>query len=113
MVVTENLPFTYLSYQNATPSQGTCNPPVSKCNDPVIWANIESGETATVTINMNANVVGNTDTNSVSVTATETDTKRSNNTGSENTTVQLGADLSFSKLATPDPVIAGNAVFII
>ncbi|MCB1660319.1 MAG: DUF11 domain-containing protein, partial [Pseudomonadales bacterium] len=34
-----------------------------------------------------------------------------NNTVSENTTVQLGADLLFSKLATPDPVIAGNAVF--
>ena len=109
VVVTENLPFTYLSYQNATPSQGTCNPPVSNvmtCN----LGNIEAGETATVTINMNANVVG-TDTNSVSVTATETDTNAANNSVSENTTVQLGADLVFSKLATPDPVIAGNAVF--
>lgn len=109
VVVTENLPFTYLTYQNATPSQGSCGAPVANvmtCN----LGNIEAGETATVTINMNANVVG-TDTNSVSVTATETDTNAANNSVSENTTVQLGADLSFSKLATPDPVIAGNAVF--
>ena len=59
---------------------------------------------------MNAPLVG-TDTNTVSVTATETDTNPANNSVSENTTVQLGADLQFSKLATPDPVIAGNAVF--
>ncbi len=109
VVVTENLPFTYLTYQSATPSQGTCNPPVSNvmtCN----LGNIEAGDTATITIVMNAPLVG-TDTNTVSVTATETDTNLANNSVSENTTVQLGADLQFSKLATPDPVIAGNAVF--
>jgi uncharacterized repeat protein (TIGR01451 family) len=107
VVVTENLPFTYLTYQSATPSQGTCNPPVSNvmtCN----LGNIEAGDTATITIVMNAPLVG-TDTNTVSVTATETDTNLANNSVSENTTVQLGADLQFSKLATPDPVIAGNA----
>ncbi len=109
VVVTENLPFTYLTYQSATPSQGTCNPPVSNvmtCN----LGNIEAGDTATITIVMDAPLVG-TDTNTVSVTATETDTNLANNSVSENTTVQLGADLQFSKLATPDPVIAGNAVF--
>ncbi|MBL0230570.1 MAG: DUF11 domain-containing protein [Moraxellaceae bacterium] len=109
VVVTENLPFTYLTYQSATPSQGTCNPPVSNvmtCN----LGNLEAGASATITIVMDAPIVG-TDTNTVSVTATETDTNLANNSVSENTTVQLGADLSFSKLATPDPVIAGNAVF--
>ena len=109
VVVTENLPHTYLSYISATPSQGTCGVPVSNvmtCN----LNNIEVGSNATIVIVMSADSLG-TDTNSVSVTATETDTNLVNNSVSENTTVQLGADLQFSKLATPDPVIAGNAVF--
>jgi uncharacterized repeat protein (TIGR01451 family) len=109
VVLTENLPHTYLNYISATSSQGSCGAPVAHvmtCN----MGNLEVGATATVTITMSADLLG-TDTNTVSVTATEFDTNTVNNTVSENTTVQLGADLSFSKLATPDPVIAGNAVF--
>jgi uncharacterized repeat protein (TIGR01451 family) len=109
VVLTENLPHTYLNYISATSSQGSCGAPVAHvmtCN----MGNLEVGATATVTITMSADLLG-TDTNTVSVTATEFDTNLVNNTVSENTTVQLGADLLFSKLATPDPVIAGNAVF--
>lgn len=109
VVLTENLPHTYLNYISATSSQGSCGAPVAHvmtCN----MGNLEVGATATVTITMSADLLG-TDTNTVSVTATEFDTNTVNNTVSENTTVQLGADLLFSKLATPDPVIAGNAVF--
>jgi hypothetical protein len=72
--------------------------------------NLEVANSATIAIVMNANIVG-VDTNSVSVTADEFDTNLVNNSVSENTTVQLGADLQLSKLATPDPVIAGNSVF--
>ncbi|MCP5173930.1 MAG: DUF11 domain-containing protein [Moraxellaceae bacterium] len=109
VVVTENLPHTYLSFISASASQGSCGAPVANvmtCN----LGNLEVNATATITINMSADNLG-TDTNTVSVSATEVDTNLVNNTVSENTTVQLGADLLFSKLATPDPVIAGNAVF--
>ncbi len=109
VIVTENLPHTYLTYAGVTPSQGTCNPPVANvmsCN----LGNLEAGASATISIVMNAPLIG-TDSNSVSVTATETDTNLANNSVTENTTIQLGADLQFSKLASPNPVIAGNAVF--
>lgn len=109
IVLTENLPSTYVSFVSATPSQGTCGAPVANvmtCN----LGNLEVANTASIAIVMNANIVG-VDTNSVSVTADEFDTNLVNNSVSENTTVQLGADLQLSKLATPDPVIAGNSVF--
>jgi uncharacterized repeat protein (TIGR01451 family) len=109
VVVTENLPHTHLTYISATSSQGACGVPVANvmtCN----VGNLEVGASAVITITMSADTLG-TDTNTVSVTATEFDTNLVNNSVSENTTVQLGADLQFSKLATPDPVIAGNAVF--
>jgi uncharacterized repeat protein (TIGR01451 family) len=109
VIVTENLPHTHLSYISAISSQGSCGVPVANvmtCN----MGNLEVGASAVITITMSADTLG-TDTNTVSVTATEFDTNLVNNSVSENTTVQLGADLQFSKLATPDPVIAGNAVF--
>ncbi|MBH1970790.1 MAG: DUF11 domain-containing protein [Moraxellaceae bacterium] len=109
VVVTETLPHTHLSYISATPSQGTCGAPVANvmtCN----LGNIDVGSNVTIAIEMSADSLG-TDTNSVSVTSSESDTNLANNSVSENTTVQLGADLIFTKLATPDPVIAGNAVF--
>ncbi|MDO8417891.1 MAG: CARDB domain-containing protein [Agitococcus sp.] len=109
VVVTENLPHTHLTYISVTSSQGSCGVPVANvmtCN----VGNLEVGANAVITITMTADTLG-TDTNTVSVTATEFDTNLANNSVSENTTVQLGADLLFSKLATPDPVIAGNAVF--
>lgn len=108
VVLTENLPHTYLTYISNTVSQGSCGAPVSNtmtCN----LGNLEVNATATITITMSADALG-VDTNTVSVTATEFDTNTANNATSENTTVQLGADLVLSKLATPDPVIAGNAI---
>ncbi|MBK7300481.1 MAG: DUF11 domain-containing protein [Moraxellaceae bacterium] len=110
VLLTENLPNTYLGFISATPSQGTCSAPnvshVMTCD----LQNLGIGASATVVIAMSADTIG-VDTNTVSVSADENDTDIGNNIATQNTTIQLGADLQFTKLATPDPVIAGNTVF--
>ena len=110
VLLTENLPNTYLGFISATPSQGTCSAPnvshVMTCD----LQNLGIGASATVVIAMSADTIG-VDTNTVSVSADENDTDLGNNIATQNTTIQLGADLQFTKLATPDPVIAGNTVF--
>lgn len=110
VLLTENLPNTYLGFISATPSQGTCSAPnvshVMTCD----LQNLGIGASATVVIAMSADTIG-VDTNTVSVSADENDTDLGNNSATQNTTIQLGADLQFTKLATPDPVIAGNTVF--
>lgn len=102
----ENLPNTFLSFLSATPSQGTCAAPdvnqVMLCQ----LGSIEAGQTVLIRIEMSADVIG-TDTNIASVTANETDSSPSNNTASENTTVQLGADVAVTKTTASPDVFVG------
>jgi uncharacterized repeat protein (TIGR01451 family) len=58
---------------------------------------VEAGQTITITIRMLAKYIG-TDVNQVSVQASETDSLTTNNSDSENTTVQLGTDVQVTKL---------------
>lgn len=98
----EQLPNTYLHFISATPTQGLCHPPNAQAQMRCELGSIEAGQTIVILIRMSADVIG-TDTNSASVTANETDGNTSNNSASENTTVQLGADVSVVKsVVSPD-----------
>lgn len=97
VIVTENLPYTYLEFIDATPQQGSCTTPNSSHQMLCNLGSVEAGQTITITIRMLAKYIG-TDVNQVSVQASETDSLTTNNSDSENTTVQLGTDVQVTKL---------------
>ncbi len=91
------------SFVSVTPSSGTCSGtgPIT-CN----FGTIPVNTSVTVTLVLNANAVG-TITNTASVTATESDPNTTNNTVTNNVTVNPDADLSLAITDAPDPVNPG------
>jgi uncharacterized repeat protein (TIGR01451 family) len=107
VTVTDNLP-SGVTYQSATPSQGTCNESSGTitCN----LGDIVNGNNATIDVIVGTTAPG-TVTNTASVTGTGgDDPDLSNNTASENTTVRPKADLGITKSDSPDPLIAGQTL---
>jgi uncharacterized repeat protein (TIGR01451 family) len=106
VTVTDTLP-AGVTFVSAVPSQGSCNQVAGMvtCN----LGTILNGANATITITVTPNSSG-TITNTVSVIANETDTNPSNNSDSENTTVNPLADLSIVKTDNLDPVNAGSTL---
>ena len=106
VVLLENLPSTFLRFIRATPAQGVCAAPdvnnLMRCE----LGSLEAGQTVLTLIEMSADVIG-TDTNSASVNANEIDNNQANNSASENTTVQLGADVSVTKRVADSNIFVG------
>jgi uncharacterized repeat protein (TIGR01451 family) len=106
VVLLENLPNTFLRFISATHAQGVCAAPdvnnLMRCE----LGSLEAGQTVLTLIEMSADVIG-TDTNSASVSANEIDNNQANNSGSENTTVQLGADVSVTKRVADPNIFVG------
>ncbi len=106
VVLLENLPSTFLKFIRATPAQGVCAAPdvnnLMRCD----LGSLEAGQTVLTLIEMSADVIG-TDTNSASANANEIDNNQANNSASENTTVQLGTDVSVTKQVADPEVFVG------
>jgi uncharacterized repeat protein (TIGR01451 family) len=104
VTATDNLP-SGLTYQSATPSQGTC----SESSGTVTCAlgDLANNATATVDITVTAPNAGSV-TNTASVSGDQGDGNASNNSASESTTVTGLADLSITKSGSPDPLYAGQ-----
>jgi len=68
-------------------------------------AQLLSGSSAVITIVLTSPSTTGIITNSASVSATEDDTDPTNNTTSENTTVEANADLELTKTSTPNPFV--------
>jgi len=107
--VVDTLPSTRLSFVSATPSAGSCSPPVGNvltCD----LGDIPTGANRTISVVMTGILKG-VDVNSASVSSAETrtdptfDPLPSNNSVSEDTTVRSKVDLEVvSKVPVPDPV---------
>jgi uncharacterized repeat protein (TIGR01451 family) len=108
VVLTDALPGE-LSFDSATPSQGT----VSESGGTVTanLGSLASGASATVTIIATvADSAMGTITNTASVVATEMETNTANNVDTEPTTVTPVIDLSITKSDDVDPVDAGGTL---
>lgn len=106
VVLSEQLPHTFLNFVSATPAQGVCAAPDVNHLMLCQLGSIEAGQTVLILIEMSADVIG-TDNNSASVSANETDSNLSNNSANENTTVQLGADVSVVKSVVSPDIFVG------
>lgn len=109
VTVTDVIPSSF-TFNNATPSQGTCNPLVGQtltCN----LGNIANGANATVTISVTPTQAGNI-TNTATVSGNEPDPDPGDNSDTESTTVEgagpASANLSVVKTDNPDPVIVNQ-----
>jgi uncharacterized repeat protein (TIGR01451 family) len=107
VVVTDTLP-AEVSYQSATPDQGSCSEAsgVVTCN----LGAIANGASVDIIIVVTADSTG-TATNDVSVTGNEADLNASNDDDTEDTTINaapLSADLGVTKSDSADPVIVGD-----
>ena len=94
-----------VSYQSATPDQGSCSETggVVTCN----LGAVANGASVDVVIVVTADEDG-TVTNDVSVSGNEDDPGPSNDSDSEDTTVDPGADLAVTKSDSADPVTVGD-----
>jgi uncharacterized repeat protein (TIGR01451 family) len=106
ITLTDNLP-TFLVYQSASPSQGTC----AEASGTVTCSlgTVANGNSATVQIQVTPQTTGQF-TNTASVQSTATDLVSGNNQASETTTVLPSlqtADLSLTKTDSSDPIPAG------
>ena len=104
IILTDSLPGT-VSFISAVPTQGTCTEAVGIIT--CLLGNLANGGTASVTVLVNTTGIGLI-TNSVTVTSGVTDPNLSNNSATEDTTVDPAADLVINKTDSPDPVLAGN-----
>jgi uncharacterized repeat protein (TIGR01451 family) len=106
VTVTDTLP-AGVSYQSATPSQGSCSQTSGTvtCN----LGTINNAGTATVSIAVTPQSAG-TITNSANVTAAPFDPSSADNSASAQTTVNPVADLSVTKTDSPDPVLVGGTL---
>lgn len=107
-VVVDTLPAT-VNFVSATPSQGSCSGTSSlSCS----LGTIDSGASATVAIVVQPTQAG-TIVNSASAASSSLDPNPGNNTASISTTVNPAgsagqADVSITKVATPNPVVVGS-----
>ncbi len=106
VTVTDNLP-AGVTFQSATPTQGTCSEVLGTVTCEV--GGLTSGESAAVEINVVANDDG-TLTNNASVASQEPDVEPANNAASEDTTVRSAADLSVTQTDSPDPIAPGETL---
>jgi uncharacterized repeat protein (TIGR01451 family) len=106
VLLTDNLP-SGLTYQSATPSQGTC----SEAGGAVTCSlgGLANGADATVDIEVIPQAPA-TITNTASVRADQLDGNDANNSASQSTTVLGLADLAITKSASPDPVGVGQTL---
>jgi uncharacterized repeat protein (TIGR01451 family) len=106
VTLTDTLP-AGVTYQSATPSQGTCGQAsgVVTCN----LGAVASGGAPTVQIAVRPQA-GGTITNTASVTGAQGDPTSANNTASAQTTVTPAADLALTKTDSPDPVLVGGSL---
>jgi uncharacterized repeat protein (TIGR01451 family) len=104
--LTDNLP-PGLTYQSATPSQGTCTQAAGTVTCSL--GGLANGADATVDIEVTPQAPG-TITNTASVRADEFDGNVANNSSSQSTTVLGLADLAITKSGSPDPVGVGQTL---
>lgn len=109
VTVTDVIPSSF-TFNNATPSQGSCNPLVGQtltCN----LGTIANGGNATVTISVTPTQAGII-TNTAVVSGNEPDPDPNDNSDTESTTVNgtgpASANLSVVKTDNPDPVIVNQ-----
>lgn len=107
--VTDLLP-AGLGFDSATPTQGSCqeNAGVVDCD----LGDLANGGDATITLVVTPSAAGLV-TNEAMVSTSAADTNTGNNSASESTTVAATvttSDLSISKSASPDPVMAGETL---
>jgi uncharacterized repeat protein (TIGR01451 family) len=105
VVVTDGLP-AGVEYVSAAPSQGTCSQAAGTVT--CALGALASGADATVDVSVKSPSAG-TVTNKASIVADDLiDPDEANNSVSESTTVQAGADLSLTQSDSPDPVVVGE-----
>ena len=106
--VTLTDPLTALTGVAASASTGTCS--VTGSVDCTIGT-VRAGETVTVTISGTIDAGRTADlTNTATASSSTPDPNGSDNSGSVVTTMQPSADLSITKTASPNPLIAGDEV---
>ena len=91
---------------SATPTQGSCSESggTVTCNLGGVGAGASASSSILVAVDPSTR---GTITNTASVSASEPDPDASNNSATQDTTVNAQADLSITKADSPDPVIAG------
>jgi uncharacterized repeat protein (TIGR01451 family) len=104
--VTDNLP-AGLTYQSATPSQGSC----SEAGGAISCAlgSLANGADATIDVAATADTPG-TVSNTAGVQADQPDGNTQNNSATESTTIKGDADLAITNSDSPDPVGAGQTL---
>jgi uncharacterized repeat protein (TIGR01451 family) len=115
VVVTDTLP-SGLTFVSASPSQGTCDATITITCD---LGTIFTSASATIAILVRADAAGLVD-NTVTVTSGVADPDPANNTAITSTVVsetppppppsESGADLSITKIDSPDPVTQGDSL---
>lgn len=108
VLVGDGFPFG-LSFVSATPSQGTCSPQPFGFFVACVLGNLAANATATVTVVLTANLAGQL-CNTAAVTAATADNNGLNNnsTACVAVTAAPGADLSVTKVDSPDPAVVGS-----
>ena len=106
VVVTDNLP-AGVTYQSASPSQGSCSE--ANGNLSCSLGSLSNGADATVEVIVTAGATG-TVTNTAGVQADEFDGNTANNSATETTKIAGVADLSITKSDSPDPLYAGQTL---
>jgi uncharacterized repeat protein (TIGR01451 family) len=107
VTVTDSLP-AGVEYVSATPSQGSCSQAAGTVSCSL--GSVAGGADATVDVSVRSPSPG-TITNQATVVGDDlTDPNESNNSTSQATTINDGADLTITKSDSPDPVLQGNAL---
>jgi uncharacterized repeat protein (TIGR01451 family) len=105
VVVSDTLP-TQVTFVSATPSQGSCS---FASGDVTCNLGTLAGQAdATITITVTAATISGGFNNTATVTATEADPDLANNSDTAVTQIIGTADISVTKLDTPDPVALGQ-----
>jgi uncharacterized repeat protein (TIGR01451 family) len=103
----DNLPPTGVTYQSATPSQGTCTGTMSiSCNLGTIAD--EGNATVTIVVTVNSSTVPGVLINIANVLGVEDDPSTGNNFVSSQTTVNAEADVEVGLTSSPNPVLPGT-----
>jgi uncharacterized repeat protein (TIGR01451 family) len=109
--LTDTLPVADFAFASALPSQGSCAPLVGAALSCALGDVPDGGRvTVTVVMDVPASFDGHDVTNSATVESDSFDPNPGNNTAAFTSSSNPQADLSVTKTASPEPVIAGEGV---
>jgi uncharacterized repeat protein (TIGR01451 family)/LPXTG-motif cell wall-anchored protein len=99
-----------VTFVSATPDQGTCSQASVTVTCGIGALSVGDSGQIFIEVEVPADSSAATISNTATISSDVSDPESSNDTATEDTTVGAAADLSITKVGTPDPVIAGDNV---